>query len=233
MTEKTAIPEPELHFSLTTRLMVMAIELFQAGSERQFCHYVTYAHRKLAQFVESRKQMTAESYRLFVENAYNQFSQHESFHISARSKIKAQDIGASGTFHTSTKLSGYVRLGSETELVHIPEDQAGDVQMDADDEGDETANGLPSLSVRMQQDHQDEVQEEVQEEPQDEEQQDDEVHEEVPDEQMEGVCSQEGEETQEQPGYSEEIARPELPPARSPEERYGSSLSFNIQERSI
>ena len=115
-------------------------------------------------------------------------------------------------------------LGSETKLVHVPEDQAGDVQMDADDEADERANDLPSLSVKVQQDDQDEVQEEVQEEPQDEEQQDDEVHEEVPDEQMEGVCSQEGEETQEQPGYSEEIERPELPPARTPEERYGNFI---------
>ena len=41
---------------------------------------------------------------------------------------------------------------------------------------------------------------------------------------MEGVGSQEGEETQEQPGYSEEIERPELPPARSPEDRYGNFI---------
>ena len=111
----------------------MAIEVYQQESERQFCQYVTYAHRKLVQFVESRKQTTAESYGLFVEHAYNQFFQPDSFHISARSKTKAKDIGAAGTFHTSTKLAGYVWLGSETKLVHVPEDQAGDVQMDADD----------------------------------------------------------------------------------------------------
>ena len=106
MAEKTVIPEPEIHFSFSTMLMVIAIELYLQESERQFCHYVTYAHRKLVQFVESRKQMTAESYRFFVEHAYNQFSQHESVHISARSKTKAKDIGASVYFHTSTKLSG-------------------------------------------------------------------------------------------------------------------------------
>ena len=122
MTEKKVIPEPELHFSLSTTLMVMAIELYQAESERQFCHYVTYAHRTLVQFVESRKQMTAESCRFFGEHAYNQFFQRESFHISARSKTKAKNIGASGTLHTSTKLSGYGWLGSETKLVHVPED---------------------------------------------------------------------------------------------------------------
>ena len=232
-TEKAAIPEPELHVSFLATLMVMAIELYQAESERQFCHYVTYAHRKLVQFVESRKQMTAESYRFFSEHAYNQFFQHESFHISARCKAQAKDIGASGTFHTSNKLSGYVWLGSETKLVHVPEDQAGDVQTGADDEADERANDLPSLSVRVQQDDQDEVQEEVQEEPQNEEQQDDKVHEEVPDEPMEGVCSQEGEETQEQPGYSEEIERPEFPPARTPEERYGNFLMSQFSGKDL
>ena len=41
---------------------------------------------------------------------------------------------------------------------------------------------------------------------------------------MEGVGSQEGEETQEQPGHSEEIERPELPPAHSPEDRYGNFI---------
>ena len=119
MTEKTVIPE--LHFPFSTTIKVMAIELYQQESERQFCHSVTYAHRKLVQFVESRKQKTAESYRFLVE----------SFHISARSKTKAKDIGSTGTLHTSTKLAGYVWLGSETKLVHVPEDQAGDVQMDA------------------------------------------------------------------------------------------------------
>ena len=57
-------------FFFWTTFMVMAVELYQAESERQFCHYVTYAHRKLVQFVESRKQMTAESYRFFLEHAY-------------------------------------------------------------------------------------------------------------------------------------------------------------------
>ena len=81
--------------------------------------------------------MTAESYRFFIEKAYNQFFQHECFQISARSKTKAKDIGASGALHTSTKLSGYVWLGNDTNLVHVPEDQVGDVQMDADDEAEE------------------------------------------------------------------------------------------------
>ena len=99
--------------------------------------------------------------------------------------------------------------------------------MDADDDVDEAANDLPRSSVKIQQDDQDEVHGEVQEfqeEPQDEEQKDDEVHEEVPDEQMEGAGSQEGEETQEQLGYPEEIERPELPPAHSPEDRYGNFI---------
>ena len=55
-TPKTVIPEPEKNFSFTTILMVMAIELYQEESERKFCHYVTYAHQKLVNFVEPRKQ---------------------------------------------------------------------------------------------------------------------------------------------------------------------------------
>ena len=57
-TPKTVIPEPDKHFSFSTILMVMAIELYQEESERRFCHYVTHAHQKLVNFVESRKQMT-------------------------------------------------------------------------------------------------------------------------------------------------------------------------------
>ena len=48
--------------------------------------------------------MTAESYRFFVEHAYNQFFQHESFHISARSKTKAKDIGQEHSIHLQSFL---------------------------------------------------------------------------------------------------------------------------------
>ena len=129
--------------------------------------------------------MTAESYRFFIEIAYKQFFQHEFFHTSARSKTKAKDVGASGILHTSTKLAGYVWVGSETKLAHVPEDQAGDVQMDApDDEAVGETDEFPKLLVKVQHD--------------------DEVQEEVPDEPMEGVGSQEREETPEQTGHSEE-----------------------------
>ena len=105
-TPKTVIPEPERHFSFATTLMVMAIDLYQGESERKFCHYVTYAHQKLVNFVESRKQMTIESYKFFIEHAYNQFVTHSAFHPSARSKTKAKDMTGHGITHVSTKLSG-------------------------------------------------------------------------------------------------------------------------------
>ena len=69
-------------------------------------------------------------------------------------------------------------MGSETKLSRVPED--GGVQLDADDETDDQPQGLPSLSVKVQHEDEEQVQEEVQEE--------------VPDEPMEGVCSQQGEE---------------------------------------
>ena len=137
-TPKTVIPEPEKHFSFTATLMAMAIELYQGESERKFCHYVTYAHQKLVNFVESRKQMTIESCKFFIEHAYNQFVTHSAFHTSARSKTKAKDITGHGITHVSTKLSGYVWIGSQAKLILIPEDQAGDVTMDdvAEDDTD-------------------------------------------------------------------------------------------------
>ena len=158
--------------------------------------------------------MTAESYRFFAENAYNQFFQHESFHTSARSRTKAKDIGSSGVLHASTKLSGYVWLGSDTKVVHVPEGQAGEVQMDTDDDAaDDETNELPKLSVKVQPD--------------------DEVHEEVPDEPMEGVCSQEGEKTQEHTVHSEQTEKPDVPPARNPVERYGNYMMSQFSAEDI
>ena len=182
------------------------------GSERKFCHYVTCAHQKLVNFVEPRKQMTIESHKFFIEHAYNQFVTHSAFHTSARSKTKANDITGHGITHVSTKLSGYVWIGSQTKLIHIPEDQAGDVTMDdvAEDDTDRRADVLPRLEVKIER----EVQEEVQQEP------------------MEGVSSPQGEETQEEPGDSGQAERPEFPPGNSPQERYGNYIMsrFSVQE---
>ena len=49
---------------------------------------------------------------------------------------------------------------------------------------------------------------------------------------MEGVGSQESEETQEEPGYSDQPGRPEFPPGNSPHERYGNYImsQFSVQE---
>ena len=107
MTKKTIIPDPETH---VTKLMVLAIDLYQQEAPRDFCPYTNFAYKKLTQFVDSRKELTAQSYRFFVEHAYNQFFQHEAFHQSARARTKAKDLGA-GEFHTSTKLDGYVMFG--------------------------------------------------------------------------------------------------------------------------
>ena len=113
--------------------MVLAIELYQHEAPRDFCPYTIFAHRKLTQLVDSRKDLTAQSYRFFVEHAYNQFFQHEAFHQSARARTKAKDLGA-GEFHTSTKLDGYVWLANTDQMVHVPKDQADDVNMDDDDD---------------------------------------------------------------------------------------------------
>ena len=181
MTKKTIIPDPETHFSFSTKLMVLAIDLYQS--------------KKLTQFVDSRKDMTAQSYRFFVEHAYNQFFQHEAFHQPARARTKAKDLGAGG-FHTSTKLDGYVWLATTDKMAHVPKDQA-DVNMEDDEDADEEVELLPALEVVLR--------------PQAEEKEE------------EHVSSQQREETSQQAGRSDQTEIPELevPRGNSPEERYG------------
>ena len=91
MNKKTVIPEPERHFSFSTKMMVMAIDLYEDEAPSNFCHFTTFALRKLKQLVDSRKEMTAQSYRFFVEHAYNQFFQHEAFHQSAIARTKVKE----------------------------------------------------------------------------------------------------------------------------------------------
>jgi len=126
--------------------MVLAIDLYQHEAPRDFCPYTNFAYKKLTQFLDSRKEMTAQSYRFFVEHAYNQFFQHDAFHQSARARTKAKDLGA-GAFHTSTKLDGSVWLANTEKMVHVPKDQADDVNMDDDDDAQEEVEFLPTLQV--------------------------------------------------------------------------------------
>ena len=145
--KKTTTPDPETHFSFSTKLMVLAIELYMRDAPRDFCRYTSFAHKKLLQFIESRKETTAQSYRFFVEHAYNQFFQHEAFDQSAHARTRAKDLSA-GEFRTSTKLDGYVWIAARDKMVHIPKDQAEDVEMQAgDDEEEEQEDSLPKLEV--------------------------------------------------------------------------------------
>ena len=220
-TPKTVIPEPEKHFSCTTILMVMALELYQEESERKFCHYVTYAHQKLVNVVESRKQMTTEFYKFFIEHAYNPFVTHSAFHTSARAKTKAKDITGHGITHVSTKLTGYVWIGSQTKLVikrvMLPWMMWQKMTLT---EEQVYCQDLPRLEVKIER--------EDEQEPQ----QVEDVQEEAQQEPMEGVSSPQGEETQEEPGDSGQAERPEFPPGNSPQERYGNYImsQFSVQE---
>ena len=95
-----------------------------------------FASKKLFQFVESRKEMTAQLYRFFAEHAHSQFFQLEAFNQSARARTRTKDLDA-GDFHPSTKLKGYVWIGTKDNFVHVPQSQAGAVEMvegDADEE---------------------------------------------------------------------------------------------------
>ena len=118
--------------------------------------------------------------------------------LSAVSKTKAKDITGHGIHQVSAKLSGYVWIGSQTKLVHIPEDQADDVVMhdveiEDKDEMDKTARELPNLEVKI---------EEEEHEPQ-----------QVQDDQQEDAGSRQGEEVSVEPGDSSQLERPEFPKA--------------------
>ena len=130
MNKRTVIPEPERHFSC------------------QLCHFTAFALNKLRQFVDSRKELTAQSYRFFVEHAYNQFFQHEAFHQSARARTKVRECG-SGDFHISTKLDGYIWIAGKEKFAHIPEKEMENVDMEDhnDDDADEELEFLPRLQV--------------------------------------------------------------------------------------
>ena len=119
MNKNTVIPEAETHISFSTKLMVMAIDLYEQEAPSEFSPYTIYALKKLRQFVDSRKEITAQSYRFFVEHAYNQFFQHEAFHQSAIARTRVREFGA-GEFSTSTKLAGYVWIAGERKMTHVP-----------------------------------------------------------------------------------------------------------------
>ena len=201
MNKKTIIPEPERHFSFSTKMMVMAIDLYEDEAPSNLCHFTTFGLRKLRQFVESRKEMTAQSYRFFVEHAYNQFFQHEAFHQSAQARTKVKECGT-GDFHTSTKLDGYIWISGTQKVKHIPESQTATVDMeDLDDNADEELDVLPRLQVFVK--------------PQEDK----------------GVYSQEREETQsgEVPATEYEDALDDAAPIRKPEDRHGQFLLMQLK----
>ena len=61
MNKKTIVPDPEAHFSFSSKLMVLAIDLYQHEAPRDFCPYTNFAHKKLTQFVDGWKDMLPSS----------------------------------------------------------------------------------------------------------------------------------------------------------------------------
>lgn len=140
-----------------------------------------------------------QSYRFFVEHAYNKFFQHEAFNQSARARTKAKDFGAAGTFHTLTKPDGYIWIGSKDNLLHVPKDQADDVEITESDIAKEVEDTLPRVEVK------------VRPRPQEEEKKED-------------VSSQQEEETSQHAGHAENAKIPAMPRGRTAEERYGNLI---------
>jgi len=55
MNKRTVIPEPERHISFSTKMMIMAIDLYEDEAPANFCHFTVFALNKLRQFVDSTK----------------------------------------------------------------------------------------------------------------------------------------------------------------------------------
>eukprot|EP00435_Cladocopium_sp_Y103_P033681 s1720_g8.t1 len=108
MNRNTIIPFPEKHFSFSTKMMLLAIQLYRERSDYNFHPFTQFAYEKLESYVESKRRLTRGSYRHFVEHAYNQLFVHPAFLESSRSGTRAKDIGASEPLGTSAKLDGYV-----------------------------------------------------------------------------------------------------------------------------
>ena len=214
MNKRTVIPEPERHFSFSTKMMIIAIDLYEDEAPANFSHFTVFALNKLRQFVDSRKELTAQSYRFFVEHAYNQFFQHEAFHQSARARTKVKECG-SGDFHVSTKLDGYIWIAGKEKIAHIPEKEMENVDMeDHNDDADEELEFLPRLQVFVR--------------PQEEKSGSSQEREEPQQQQEEVVAS----EIQVEP---EDDVVPDANPRRNPEDRHGLFLVRQLkpEHRSI
>ena len=164
--------------------------------------------------MDSRKELTAQSYRFFVEHAYNHFFQHEAFHQSARARTKVRECG-SGDFHTSTKLDGYIWVAGKDKIAHIPESEQQNVDMEDhdDDDAEDELEFLPRLQVFVRQQEEKASGSHEGEE--------------------KGVCSQEREETQPQQDETfamenqeqhEDEVLSDANPRRNPEDRQGLFL---------
>eukprot|EP00435_Cladocopium_sp_Y103_P007060 s520_g2.t1 len=110
--------------------MLLAIQLYREMSDYNFHPFTQSAYEKLESYVESKRQLTKESHRHFVEHAYNQFFVHPAFLESARSRTRAKDIGASEPLGTSTKLEGYVWIQGSTGTKRIPKSKVEEMDDD-------------------------------------------------------------------------------------------------------
>lgn len=100
---------------------------------------------------------------------------------------------------TLTKPDGYIWIGSKDNLLHVPRDQADDVEITESDIAKEVEDTLPRVEVK------------VRPRPQEEEKKED-------------VSSQQEEETSQHAGHAENAKIPAMPRGRTADERYGNLI---------
>ena len=172
--------------------------------------FATMSHmliKKLVNFVESRKQMTIESYKFFIEHAYNQFVTHSAFQNFCKIQDEGQGYHRSW-YYTCQHQTFWLCVDwfASKSLFSFQKIKLVMFTMDdvAEDDTDRWADVLPRLEGKIER--------EDEQEPQQVQDVQGEVQEETHGRCKPSVSSPLGEETQEEPGDSGQAERLEFPP---------------------
>ena len=182
MNKNTVIPHPEAHFSFSTKLMVLAIELYLR--EMHLATSVitpTLPTRSFSNLSRvGKKCLPSHTGSLLSMLTTNSFSMKPSINLHAQEQGQKifVIVQVNSSHQPGLMANGYVWIAARDKIVHIPKDHAEDVDMQKGDtqEEDEQEDTLPTLEVS------------IRPQPQEKEKEED-------------VCSQKGEETSHHSGH--------------------------------
>ena len=148
---KTAKPRPELHFKFSTRIMLIAIDLYKREiADFQYkSEFARLALKSLESFVERTRRSTQESLELMVEEVYTRYMKHEAFLSSAKARNKVKDLQGTVIQEKSKKLEGYAWYLRKGQSVRVPPENQGEVVFIDDEDDVEEEAEIPQLEVKF------------------------------------------------------------------------------------